>query len=333
MKIFITGASGFIGARLAERLVSENHNVSVMLRSDVRPNFYGIERVSAIRGDIFDKTALKLGMQGCDWVFHLAAFTKPWSKDPSLSSQINITGTENVLDIALETGVKKVIITSTAGTMGYSKNGKPVGESTNIDPVLHTLYERTKAEAERKAVAFSKNGLDVIIVNPTRVYGPGKLTKSNSLTKILKSYISGKWRIIPGDGKAIGNYVFVDDVVEGHILAARFGRSGERYILGGENNSFNGFFKIAGEVSGKERAMIRIPFIFLEKMARLIMFISNLTGIPPLITTEWLEKYSKDWIMSSEKAEAELGYKITPLKKGIFNTLQWLKSQQNGIRQ
>ena len=100
---------------------------------------------------------------------------------------------------------------------------------------IHFMKE-TKAEAEKIALDYSKKGLDVVTVNPTRVYGPGKLTESNSMTKIVRLYISGLWRIIPGDGKSIGNYVFIDDVVEGHILAARFGRKGERYILGGENS-------------------------------------------------------------------------------------------------
>jgi len=327
MKVFVTGGTGFIGTKLVERLVSENHEVAVLLRRDSFPEFAGREKISFIMGDLFDEAALKKGVTGCDWVFHLAAFTKPWAKDPLLIARTNVTGTINVLEAAKRSNVRKVIITSTAGTMGHSYDGTAVGERTNTDPLLHTLYEKTKAEAEKIAIDYSRKGLNIVIVNPTRVYGPGILSESNSMTKILKSYISGWWRIIPGNGHTIGNYVFIDDVVSGHILAARSGRSGERYILGGENVSFREFFRIAGEVSGTARHMISLPFGLLKGVIKIIRFFSRISGIPPVITMEWLDKYSKDWILSGEKANQELGYIITPLREGIFKTVNWIKSQ------
>ena len=332
MKFFITGGTGFIGSRLTERLVLENHSVTLLVRDPAVSRFAGMEKAAIVTGDIFNGEALREGMRECDCVFHMAAFTKPWSDDPSLVTKTNVTGTVNILEVALECKVSKVVITSTGGTMGYSRNGKSVGEMTNYDPVYNTLYEKSKAEAEKVAIDFSKKGLNVSIVNPTRVYGPGKLTKSNSLTRIIRLYLSGLWRILPGDGRSAGNYVYIDDVVEGHLLAAMKGRPGERYILGGENLSFRELFAKIGEEAGKRRVLIPFPAGFMKWIVNIAVFFSKITGKPPLITRDWLDKYLNDWIMSSKKAEYELGYTITPFSKGVAETIKWLKTEQNGVR-
>ncbi len=327
MKVFITGGTGFIGERLTEKLISENHIITLLVRNPSLPDISLTNRVAFIKGDLSDKEVLKEGMKNCDWVFHMAAFTKPWAEDPSLIAKTNVTGTVNVLEAALECNVKKVVITSTGGTMGYSRDGNPVDESANPEPVYKTMYDRTKAEAEKLAIDFCKKGLEIVIVNPTRVYGPGKLTKSNSFTKIIKLYNSGLWRIIPGDGGIIGNYVFIDDVVEGHILAANSGRSGQRYILGGTNLSFRELFTVIGETAGKKRAMFCLSFNFMKGFIKMAMLFSKISGIPPVLTSDWLDKYMNNWIMSSEKAQKELGYKITPFRTGVSKTIQWIKSQ------
>jgi len=327
MKTFLTGGTGFIGTRLTEKLISENHAVTLLTRNSSFTAFAGNDKISLVKGDLSDKPALLEGMKGCDWVFHMAAYAKPSYKDPSVVYRINVEGTFNVFEAALESHVKKVVFTSTGGTMSYSHNGMPVDELTNPDPDLHTLYERTKAEAEKIAFDFSRKGLNVVTVNPTRVYGPGKLTESNSLTKIVQRYSSGLWRIIPGDGNSIGNYVFIDDIVDGHILAARSGRSGERYILGGENHSFRELFAIIGESTGKKRTMINLPAGLMKGIVKLVMSFAKVTGSTPAITMDWLDKFLNDWIMSSDKAVKELGYRITPFAEGISRTIEWLKSK------
>jgi farnesol dehydrogenase len=330
MRVFITGGTGFIGSRLTEKLISQNHDVTLLVRNPSAAAFNGNDKVTMIKGDLFNNAVLLEGMKDCDWVFHMAAYAKPSYKDPSIVTGINVDGTVNVFEAALESNVKKVVFTSTGGTMSYSHDGKSVDESTNPDPELQTLYEKTKAEAEKIALDFSKKGLAIVTVNPTRVYGPGKLTESNSMTKIIRLYISGLWRIIPGDGKSIGNYVFIDDVVEGHILAARYGKSGERYILGGENHSFRELFDIIGETAGKRRILVNLPAGLMKGIIKLFNFISKISGSAPAITMDWLDKYLNNWIMSSDKAIKELGYKITPFSAGVSSTIQWLKTKQNG---
>jgi nucleoside-diphosphate-sugar epimerase len=282
--------------------------------------------VKIIKGDISDIQSLKAGMKGCDWVFHLAAFTGSWSKDPEIPFNVNVNGTINVLEASKVCGIKRVIFTSTCGTMGYSENGKVIDETTNTDPHLCTIYERTKAEAEKKALAYFRNGLDVVIVNPSRIYGPGLVTKGNSLTRIINLYIRGFWRIVPGTGKSVGNYVFIDDVVDGHIFAAFKGVPGERYILGGENLSFSKLFEIVGEAARKPRKMLYLPIGLMKTIANFMLIIPVIFQKPPLITREWLEKYNHDAVISSEKAIGQLGYRITPFSSGVKKTIDWLRS-------
>jgi len=330
MKVFITGGTGFIGARLTEKLIEKNHEVVMLARNPTMIPYSGNKNVTVIKGDLSDRMLLEKGMKSCDWVFHMAAYAKPSYKNPSVVTSVNIDGTINVFEAAVLSGVKKVVFTSTGGTMSYSSDGKPVGEDTNKNPVLHTLYEKTKAEAEKIAVGYLSRGLEVVIVNPTRVYGPGRLSESNSVTRIIKLYMSGMWRINPGDGRSTGNYVYVDDGAEGHILAAMKGRGGERYILGGENHSFNSLFDTIGEVSEKKRILVRLPAGLMKAIVGIITFFSSVFRVSPPITGDFLDKYLRDWIMTSEKAQRELGYKITSLSEGISLTIGWLKRNDDG---
>lgn len=325
MKIFVTGGTGFIGWRLTERLISDNHDIVMISRNPLSVTSSGQKKVKILKGDISDKAIIVEGMKGCDLVFHLAAYTKPWAKDPGIISEINVKGTLNILEAAVECNVKRVVFTSTAGTMTSSSVSGPAGESSSPDLHFSTQYEKTKLEAEGLAIEFCKKGLEVVIVNPTRVYGPGKNSESNSMTKLIRLYLKGLWRIIPGDGEAIGNYVFIDDVVSGHILASSFGKPGEKYILGGSNLSFNELFRIIGESSGAARRMIKVPGAILRQVIYIMSLITRITGVPPLITMDWFEKYMKDAILSSDKAIQELGYSITPASEGISKTIGWLR--------
>lgn len=330
MKVFVTGGTGFIGARLTEKLIESDHEVTLLARNPSMVPYAGNEKVTILKGDLSDRDLLIKGMKSCDWVFHMAAYAKPSYKDPSVVTGINVDGTVNVFEAALESGVRKVVFTSTAGTMSYSHDGMPVDEETNKNPELHTLYEKTKAEAEKIAVDYTAKGLDVVIVNPTRVYGPGRLSESNSVTRIIKLYMSGLWRINPGDGSSTGNYVYVDDVAEGHILAARHGRGGERYILGGENHSFSRLFDTIGTAAGKKRILVKLPAGLMKAIVKIITFFSGIFRISPPITRDFLDKYLRDWIMSSDKAVRELGYRITPLSEGVSKTIEWLKTISDG---
>lgn len=326
--IFVTGASGFIGERLCEKLASEGIQVRALVRNPRKAEGLRQVNIQLLEGDLTHPERLKTGMEGCRAVFHLAALAGVWHPDPDAFHKINIQGTLNVLHAAHAAGAGRVVITSTAGVMGATRDGREVDENTHPAPDLTTEYERTKLEAEIRAKTFAaETGLEVVIVNPSRVYGPGQWTVSNSVTRMIRLYAAGKWRFIPGDGRSIGNYAYIDDVVNGHLLALQKGRSGERYILGGENCSFNAFFDLLAQITGRRHTMVRLPVPVMMTFAKLQQFLADHLKRQPLITPPFVQKYVRHWPLSSRKAETELAYRITPLADGIRQTLNWLNPQ------
>ena len=324
MKYFMTGATGFIGFHLAKRLTEAGHTVHALYRDESKTgDLKRLEHLHLFQGDLFDQQRLADAMKGCDGIFHLAAHAKPWDKDPGNFHRINVEGTANVFETALRSGIKRIVFTSTAGVISPS-NGKPSDENTKRTVELFTDYERSKLEAEAIVAKFSAKKLEIITVNPTRVYGPGLLNESNSVTKAIKLFIKGELRYLPGNGKNTSNYVYVDDVVQGHLLAMEKGRPGERYILGGENLSYRDFFDLVADLLGKEGRMYPIPVPVINVAARFMEIRANLTGKPPLLTPSWVKKYTQNWELSSEKARQELGYTITPVEKGLDKTVSWI---------
>ncbi|MGE5419633.1 MAG: NAD-dependent epimerase/dehydratase family protein [Chloroflexota bacterium] len=324
MKVFLTGASGFTGTHLTNALALGGHQVTIIARNPKAADGFSNKGIKILAGDISEKEKMKAGMDGSDWVFHLAAYAKPTSLDKDLPFMTNVEGTRNVIEAAKASGVRKVVFTSTAGTMGFSRDGMPVGEETNRNIEYNTEYEKTKAEAEKIAMSSSTTLTEIVIVNPTRIFGPGKLGMSNSVTRIIKLYGAGLWRIIPGDGTAIGNYAFIDDVVKGHILAAQHGKGGERYILGGENVSFESLFDELGRAYGRKRRMIRLSESAMKMAARISESAGSVVGKPALISGDWIDKYLQNWIMSSNKAIKDLSYSITPFEEALKITVRWL---------
>lgn len=327
MKCFITGANGFIGFRLTERLSAEGHTVKCLVRSQERfRELLHLKGVTSVIGDLDDTRALDEGAAGCDTVFHMAALAKPWSKDKSLPFRVNVQGTENILKASQKAGVRRFVFTSSAAVIGPSPGEGPIDENFVRTVPFFNEYEKTKHLAENLVREYSRGGMETVIVNPTRVFGPGKLSKSNAVTVMIDRYSRGKWRIKPGDGSCVGNYVFIDDVVNGHILASVKGRPGESYLLGGDNLTFNRFFDMVAVAAGKRRLLVPFPVRLMIMAAAVLEWQATLTNIPPMITVPWVKKYMNHWSLSSNKAVSELGYSITPFADGVEKTFQWLRS-------
>ena len=328
MKYLITGSTGFIGGVLAKHLAAEGHSLHLLIRSESKAAALNLPGVRMFEGDITDAVSVQTAMQGCSHVFHLAAFAKPVAKEPDTFHIINVEGTRNVLEAAIKEGVKRVVFTSSAGTFGVTDAEQDADENSQRPKRHHTEYAATKKRAEDLCNEYRARGLDVVIVYPTRVYGPGLLSESNAVTKILQLYERGRWRIIPGNGKTIGNYVYVEDVAQGHILAMNKGRKGEDYILGGENVSFDVFFDAMKHACGKKRLLVRIPYPILWFAAALMVAFGVLTRRPAMITPGWVKRYLQHRRLSSRKAIEELGYNITPLAEGFSKTLEWIREQR-----
>lgn len=327
-KIFITGATGYLGQRLALILAEQGFIIHALVRDISKADeLLNHKNIKLFRGSILNVESIQTAMRDCEEVYHLAALASVWNKDSRLFDRLNVDGLQNVLECCMKQDVRKVLFTSTAGVVGHSVDGKPVAEGTNHSPALETLYEASKLKAEVVANQFVRKGLPVVIVNPSRVYGPGILTESNGFTRLIKMYINGKWNIQPGHGKSIGNYVYIDDVLEGFLKAMEFAKPGERYLLGGENVSYGDFFSMIDELSGENRRLYNVPLPMMLILSYLQLGIAETFGKHPFITPPFVKKYSKNWIVSSEKASLELGYSITPFKVGLQKTLSWLQTQ------
>jgi farnesol dehydrogenase len=322
-KVFVSGATGFIGIQLVKRLIDSGNKVHALYRSDAKADLIRIEGVTLFKGDIMDKQCLSRAMKGCSQAYHVAAYAAVWSKDPALFFRFNVDGTLNVLEAARLTGIDRIVVTSTAGILGPSEK-EPVNENSPVPSSFFTLYEDSKYKMEQELKIFNNSIPEVVIVNPTRVYGPGFLSKSNGMSLMIKKYIAGSWRFIPGDGKRMGNYVFVEDVVSGHLLAMEKGTPGERYVLGGEDITYNQLFDFVRTSSGVSKRLFHIPVQLLFFAAGLFSILSKVTGKPPLIVPSWVRKLTHNWVVSSEKAIKELGYAPMNAKKGIDRTVQWL---------
>lgn len=334
-QIFVTGATGFIGAKLVRELVRRGHTVHALCRREKLPPEPGCngtacaeleQRIRIVRGDLADREALARGLEGCTHAFHLAGYAKNWAPSYQVYHDINVHGTCNVLDAARQAGAHRVVCTSTIMTFGPSGPGEVANETTpRFFRQCSTDYETSKAAGEREILRFVESGLPVVIVHPTRVFGPGHLTEGNSLTLLIREYDRGRAPALLNGGRNVGNYVFVDDVVEGHILAMQHGRPGEKYILGSENASLRQFLDLIDKVSGKRhlRFTIRKPAAMAFALFQLKR--AEWLGVHPQITPPWVRVFLAEWAYSSEKAQRELGYRPRSLEEGMRLTYEWLE--------
>jgi farnesol dehydrogenase len=335
-KIFVSGATGFIGERLVQKLAERGCAVRALSRRNKPPTPPGFDETGAgpwhrnnvelVPGDITDPDSLRRGMEGCDRVFHLAAYAKNWASDPQEFFRLNVQGMKNIFDAAKQLGVQRVVWTSTCVTLGPTSPGT-IGdeEMPRMTKRYFTKYEESKAIAEKEALRRAGDGFPVVIVNPTRVYGPGNLTEGNSATQLIDDYDRGRLPFLLNRGRNVGNWVLVDDVAEGHLLAMEHGRIGERYLLGGENASLKDFFRSIDRVSGKRHFQLSLLTVSPLAFAWMMEKRANWFGKHPPITPGWVRTFAVDWAYSTAKAERELGYRPTPLAEGMRITYRWLE--------
>lgn len=331
MKTLVTGAGGYMAAKLVQILAENGTQVRALYRNKYNPTLHH-KNIEWVQGDLTDYSFLPSLVSGCSEVYHTAAHANNWAKKPAIFYENNVAATLNLAEAAFANGVLKMVFTSSAGVFGPSLDGFPVNENTLRATPFFGDYEKSKAEAEKALLkCVAEKNYNIVIVNPTRIYGPGLRGKSNSVTQIIAHYINKKWKIRLGSGQEIANYVYVDDVAYGHILAMKNGRAGARYLLGGEDVTFNHFIDIMADISGIHQKLISVPFGVLASYTQIEDFLAKYFSIPPKITHNWVLKLQSNWSTDIKKAQTELGYSPRDVKTGVAQTIAWLKNEQNAI--
>lgn len=325
MKLFLTGATGYIGHKLALAAARQGYAVTALVRNLSSHNLPVHPAIQFCRGDVTDYTSVLQAMKGCDAVLHAAALTQLWHKDASQFYRINVMGTRNVLEAAHLLGIEKLVFTSSCAVLGPSKD-RPVTEEDPRFTPFENDYEISKHCAEELVREYAGRGLHAVIVAPPRVYGPGPNTRGNPLHRLIQNTLKRKLAFLPAAKGVVGNYAFIDDVVRGHFDALERGESGEKYILGGENISYQQFFETIGRAGNQPLKMIAVPVAVLKAWAALVFGANYLLGRHTHLSPGIIERLVQNRAISCEKAVQKLNYQITPFYQGMQQTIHHLKT-------
>ncbi|HUC62189.1 MAG TPA: hopanoid-associated sugar epimerase [Alphaproteobacteria bacterium] len=324
MKALVTGATGFVGSAVARRLIANGIAVRALARpaSDKR-NLAGLECEIAT-GDLNDDASVKAALAGCDALFHVAADYRLWVPKPAEIYRTNVEATERLLSAARAAGVGRIVYTSSVATLGLNEDGTPADEDTPSaleEMIGH--YKRSKFLAEEAVKRLVREaGLDAVIVNPSAPVGPRDL-RPTPTGKMILDAARGKMPAYVDTGL---NVVHVDDVAEGHLLAFRRGRAGERYILGGENLALRAILAEVAALVGRRPPSLRLPHGLVLPIAYMAEAVARLTGAEPAVTVDGAKLARKHMYFSSAKAERELGYRARPAQSAIADAVAWFRA-------
>jgi dihydroflavonol-4-reductase len=261
MLAFVTGATGFLGSHVARVLAEQGAELRLLVRptSDLR----NIADLNADRvvGDLRDPASIEKALAGCQVVFHVAADYRLWVRDPNEMYRSNVEGTCSLLEAARKQGIKRVVYTSSVATMGFSSNRKNVVADEDSPVSLNDMighYKRSKSMAEQVAIDAAKSGIDVVIVNPTTPIGERDI-KPTPTGRIVVDFLKRKFPAYVETGL---NLVDATECARGHVQALEKGRTGERYILGGENLTLKQILDRLGEITGLKSPTVKLPYFF-----------------------------------------------------------------------
>jgi len=326
MLVFLTGATGFVGSHVARSLAAQGADLRLLVRpaSDLR----NIQELQAERviGDLRDTACLKRAVAGCDVIFHVAADYRLWVRDPEQMYRSNVEGTRAILEAARENRVRRVVYTSSVATMGFQSNGhladedSPVSLANMIGP-----YKRSKFMAEEIAVEAGRSGMDVVVVNPTTPVGERDI-KPTPTGRIVVDFLKKKFPAYVDTGL---NLVDVAECARGHVAALERGKSGERYILGGENLTLKQILDKLAVITGLPSPSIKVPHVVALATGVVDqVFTGYIRNREPRATIDAVRMGRKKMFVSSSKAERHLGWKIVPVDGALRRAAEWF--QANG---
>jgi dihydroflavonol-4-reductase len=326
MLAFVTGATGFVGSHVARVLAAQGAELRLLVRPSSKLS--NIEEIKAERvmGDLRDPTGLKKAMAGCDVVFHLAADYRLWVRDPDEMYRSNVEGTRAVLEGARESGVRRVVYTSSVATVGFRSNEHLANEDSPVSLTnMIGHYKRSKFMAEKIALEAGRSGMDVVVVNPTTPVGERDI-KPTPTGRIVVDFLKKGFPAYVDTGL---NLVDVTECARGHVAAWEKGRSGERYILGGENLTLKQILDKLGTITGLPSPKIRVPYAVALATGAVDEWVRGRLGKrEPRATIDAVRMGRKKMFVSSEKAEQELGWKRLPVDDALRRAVEWF--QTNG---
>jgi len=323
MKTIITGSTGFLGSAVLRELLDDGREVKVLVRRGTRTaNIDGLD-VEIAYGDLRDLESIRSALNGCDILYHVAAYYSLWDRDPQLIYEINVEGTRKILQVAKEKDLEKIVYTSTVGCVGLNEDQTPATENTFFNQnTLSNDYKKSKYQAEQVALEFAQNGLPVVIVNPSTPVGPRDI-KPTPTGKIILDFLN---REMPAYLDTGLNLIDVKDCARGHILAEQKGVPGERYILGNQNMSLLDILLTLEKITGLKAPRIKMPFWVALSAGWACEMVSNhLTGKPPAVPLAGVKMAKYFMYFDSSKAVQKLGLAQNPVENALRQSVDWFK--------
>jgi dihydroflavonol-4-reductase len=321
MKAFVTGGNGFIGAHVVRKLIANGYQVNALARSQESAAYVQSLGAKPVRGDITAIESMREGMQGCKVVFHMAGWYKLGASNQQEAESINVSGTRNVLGLAHQMGIPKIIYTSTVAVNGDTHGYLADETYTPPEGPFLTEYDRTKWVAHHKiAVPLIEEGAPIIILMPGIVYGPGD---KSLIGDMMRFFYRGLFPVLPGPELTL-TFAHVEDVAEGHILAAEKGRPGETYLLTGPVATLAEISSLWAQVSGRRAPFFEVPARYIKPLAPLASFLGSIFPMPSILSPDAIAILDATYIGRSDKARRQLGWQTRPLLAGMQETFDWI---------
>ena len=325
MRLFVTGATGFVGTHVAQLAAAQGAELRLLARATSDTSRLP-KSAEVVVGDLRAPEEFAAALEGCDALIHVAADYRLWVPDPAEMYKANVEGTRTLLRLAREAGVRRVVYTSSVATMGFKMDGTVVDEDTAVseaDMIGH--YKRSKWMAEQVALEAGRAGQEVIVLNPTTPIGALD-TKPTPTGRIVVDFLNGNFPAYVDTGL---NLVDVNEIARMHLVALDRGRVGERYILGGENLTLKQILDRLGRISGLPSPKMKVPHAVAMAFA---YFDETVTGKwrgkEPRATVEAVRMGRKMMFANSAKAERELGLKVGSVEGALMSACAWF--YQNG---
>ncbi|MFD2201214.1 NAD-dependent epimerase/dehydratase family protein [Shivajiella indica] len=320
MKIFISGASGYLGQKLAWKLADSDNKISVLIRNPKKFSYLNHPNITIFQGDVMKLDDIRRAILDCEHVYHLAALVNEWSVHPNEILKTNVEGTKNMLQVAEDVGVEKFIQISASCAIGPSlvKENK---ESTPRWSSFNSTYEISKFLADKEVLQRIATGFPGLIVYPTRVFGPGVHSEGALVNRIIGQFLKNKVAFVPQEHPFINNYAFIDDVVNGIIKSGISGKIGEKYILGGENIQLQELFRTIKKINKNSGWIFKVPMSALQAYSWTAKQTIGYFDKDKVATPDMINNLKQNFEFNSTKASKELNYQITPFDLAMEKTI------------